>query len=204
MRKLLFAALGGLIASPSLAAIPSVPIAPLSYDEPQPGQDRYTYFDDSYTGTSSGGMLTGGLGDLTDGVIATQRWDATPGPYVGWLNIDPALTFHFTAGTRFDGLKLYFDDAQGYGGVSAPSAVTAQIGSQTYTATISGGVASFSFGGAHGSQVDIAVTAGNAWTMLSEARFTGLAAPVPEPGEWAMLVAGLAVAGAAARRRKAR
>ena len=38
---------------------------------------------------------------------------------------------------------------------------------------------------------------------LDDIELTGTALPVPEPGEWAMLLAGLGVAGLAARRRRA-
>ena len=45
------------------------------------------------------------------------------------------------------------------------------------------------------------ITPGGEWTFMGEATFDSVAA-VPEPGEWAMIVAGLGVVGAAARRRK--
>ncbi|MEM6682497.1 MAG: hypothetical protein AAF607_09665 [Pseudomonadota bacterium] len=86
-------------AAVSLAAI----ISPTSYNIPNGSTGSFTYFDDSYNGAGGnnvpGAALTGGVGDLTDGVIAVTSWNGpdgpNPGPYVGWLNINPKLSFFF-------------------------------------------------------------------------------------------------------------
>ena len=77
--------------------------------------------------TTDGAPLSGGLGDLTDGVIATDNWVVTEppagnGPYVGWT-IDPVITFNFAPGTTVNAMTIYVDDANGNGGVSTPGGV---------------------------------------------------------------------------------
>lgn len=65
------------------------PISPLFYSGPNGGTGAYSYFDDSYSGSGSTATpysaLSGGLGDLTDGITTLQNWNTNPGPYVGWL-----------------------------------------------------------------------------------------------------------------------
>ena len=67
---------------------------PTSYDLPngQLGGDVPNFFDDTYTGTGNKhavlAPLTGGLGDLTDGVIATTNWNGQYLRYVGWASME--------------------------------------------------------------------------------------------------------------------
>lgn len=67
-------------------------IAPVSYDMLNGETGSFTYYDETYNGSGNPqgtlSALSGGLGDLTDGVIASQNWNvaeqAANGPYVGW------------------------------------------------------------------------------------------------------------------------
>ena len=92
------AGLAALAAASTFAAAGNV--VPTSYDMLNGQTGSFTYWDDSYNGTgsptTSGDLLTGGLGDLTDGVIATENWFSTPGPYVGWDSITPTITVRAT------------------------------------------------------------------------------------------------------------
>ena len=76
-------------------------VTPTSYDMPNGYTGSYEYWDESYTGSGNtaadGDPLSGGLGDLTDGVVASDNWYVVeaplgPGPYVGWT-IDPTISF---------------------------------------------------------------------------------------------------------------
>jgi hypothetical protein len=94
----------------------------------------YTYFDDLYDGdgdpTQALSPLSGGVGELIDGVIATENWNSTPGPYVGWVTVDPTITCHFEEWISLDTLVLHVDDS-GYGGVHPPDDVTVVMGGTT-------------------------------------------------------------------------
>jgi hypothetical protein len=66
-------------------AVVSAPVTPPSYDMPNGQIGRFTYFDESYNGNGNTAQadapLSGGLGDLTDGIVTNARWfDAEPGP----------------------------------------------------------------------------------------------------------------------------
>jgi hypothetical protein len=110
-------------------------LPPVAYDMLNGETGSYTYFDDSYDGEGDNDVplapLSGGLGDLTDGVIATQNWNATPGPYVGWVSIDPTITFHFDRWVRVRMITLHLDDSNGGGGVYPPTQVTITMGDTT-------------------------------------------------------------------------
>ena len=103
------------------------------------GTGAYFYHDDTY---SNGGCsenvacdyipLSGGSGQLQDGVIATQNWNivetpAGPGPYVGWLStagVNPVeIVFHFDKPRLLDRILVYSDDSDNNGGVDNPSKV---------------------------------------------------------------------------------
>jgi len=106
-------------------------VMPTAYDMLNGETGTYTYFDDTYNGQGNNQQalapLSGGVGDLTNGVIATQNWNATPAPYVGWRSIDPTITFHFAYRTRIERIVLHLDDSNGSGGVYPPVDVTVTV-----------------------------------------------------------------------------
>lgn len=130
----------------------ATPIMPSSYDMPngygQWAGGMYNYWDAGYTGsgdtTKDGAALTGGLGKLTDGIIATESWEWTDaygivhtqqnlsgtGPYMGWTWGDPTIIFHFAGLVDIETISFYVDnpknDIYGHprGGVCAPRSFT--------------------------------------------------------------------------------
>lgn len=127
-------------------------IMPASYDMPNgygtSVGGMFNYWDANYTGsgatTTDGAPLTGGLGKLTDGIIATESWLWTDmsdivytaqnlsgtGPYVGWTWGDPTIIFHFANLVSIETISFYVDNpangSDGYprGGVCAPKSFT--------------------------------------------------------------------------------
>lgn len=197
-----------LAASAAFAAGPS----PDSYNMLNGNTGSYQYWDDTYSGagclTCDNAVLTGGKGDLTDGIIATTNWyvaeaPAGPGPYVGWT-LDPTITFHWNASTSISSVTFYFDDADGAGGVSPPSSVT--VNGVNYAVADPVGSAPFSFtaGGVSftGNDLVVSIQRSNQWVFLSEVQFN--VGAVPEPETYAMMLVGLGLVAAVARRRRAR
>jgi len=88
-------------------------------------------------------VLSGGTGDLTDGIIPANSWnvdDQAYRPYVGWQfsststypsrdSNEVSIEFFFDHKVTIDSLKISVDDASG--GVSPPAEVV--IGMVTYT-----------------------------------------------------------------------
>ncbi len=107
-------------------------IAPVAYDMLNGETGTYTYFDDTYDGDGDPGValspLSNGLGDLTDGVRASDNWGSTPVPYVGWHTIDPTITFHFAESVNIDAVTIHVDDSNGSGGVYPPADVVIAMG----------------------------------------------------------------------------
>lgn len=189
-------------------------IAPSSYDMPNGNSGAYHYWDDTYTGTGSnnidGAFLSGGLGDLTNGIIANSNWYNTEqsqhGPFVGWTT-NPTITFHFVAPSQFTKVNIYLDDSNGSGGVSAPGAV--KINGVNYTVADPVGtdpfLASFDVTGmAPTDRVDIQIIRNNSWVFASEVQFEGPAHATPEPATMLLLGSGLAGLIGARRKKKAK
>ncbi len=177
-----------MFASASQAAV----VSPTSYDLTNGHSGSYNYWDDSYTGSgnnqANGTTLTGGLGDLTDGVIATQNWNfiegpvGPHGPYVGWANINPTVNFHFGSVVNIDTITVYADDANGYGGVSAPLSITINGTNFSVSDPASANPLVLTFDNLNLSTSDIDITfyRKSSWVFISEVTFEGASAvPVP-------------------------
>lgn len=204
------AALAGLVLVCSSAPVAAVQLVPVGYSAPNGYTGTYQYWDDLYTGsgckTCDGVALAGGLGDLTDGVIATSGWavaeaPAGPGPYVGWFGINPVLTFNFGSQVQVNSATFYFDDSS-TNGVNPPLAVV--INGQSYT--VPNPTANVPFGFTVSSlaldvtSLTVSFTRNANWVFASEVRFDGVSA-VPEASTSTMLAAGAAFLALALRRR---
>ena len=186
-----------------------------SYDTFNGDSGTFHYWDKNYTGigskTTDHALLTGGTGDLTDGVIPLANWfnvenSAGTGPYVGFLFFDPTIIFHFAAPTSFSSATFFFDVARA-GAVNQPRSI--DVNSLSFTLPIYPGTAPQSFTANLSSLAPtntLAVTfhRSDAWVFISEAQFAGtvVAAAVPEPSSHALMLAGLAGLTVLAKRRK--
>lgn len=229
IRKLLFTAAAVLI----LASAPAqaAPIFPSSYDmlngNGVASSGSFNYWDLNYSGvgamtTTDNAPLSGGLGDLTDGIIPTDNWLnvenlAGTGPYVGWrdgnslLAPNPTVTFRFAGPIDLASITIYVDDSGGAGGVSIPASVDIGYEGFGYTNFVlvdpdpSFAPVSFTFSGLAltGSAFDVRFNNGNEWVFVSEVTFDGSPAStaVPEPATGLLLLSGIA-AGAYRRRRR--
>ena len=183
---------------------------PDSYAMQNGTSGTYHYWDDTYNGAGcvscNDAPLSGGRGDLTDGIIASANWELAEapgnGPYVGW-EVDPVITFHWNTPVNVGSVTFHLDDSNGYGNVSAPAAVI--VNGVTYNVADPAGSAPFSFTASgvtfSGTDLQVQILRNNNWVFVSEVQFN--AAPVPEPASGAMLLAGLGLMGALALRRKA-
>ena len=209
MKTALLAAAFGLTAGVAAAAT----VSPVSYDMPNGSTGSFAYFDSSYSGSGNvnvpGAALSGGLGELTDGVIATQNWNVTPAPYVGWQS-DPVITFHVDQVYAFSAITLHFDDSNGMGGVFQPASVS--VNGVGYAVPENPGAAPFGFTAdlagmqADSLTVQIFRTPGSAWVFLSEVSFEGAVpasapvSPIPLPAGGLLLVGALGALGLVRRR----
>ncbi len=110
-------------------------VKPVSYDMANGNTGSFHYWDDTYTGsgdrTVDGAALAGGLGQLTDGVTGDNDWAANLGngnayEWVGWLNVNPQITFTFSEATTFTQIAVHANNAQ-YGGVGIFSSFIASF-----------------------------------------------------------------------------
>ena len=202
-------ALAAAVAGEARAAV----IRPVSYDMPNGnGHDTggwYNYWDIGYSGlgsvTTDNAPLSGGLGDLADGVVPTRIWDDVEnhdgtGPYVGWLNLNPEITFHFDGDPLISKVVVHTDDSRGQGGVTPPWSVLVN-GVETRVELDegrSGAPFAIEIGGlALEGDVTVQLMRRSAWVFISEVTFEGearvaLAADteVPEPGALMVLAGG--------------
>jgi hypothetical protein len=203
------------------AAHAAAPVMPSHYAMPNgygmASGGSFNYWDKSYNGSGNTSQdyapLTGGLGDLTDGVIATESWHLVEnvegtGPYVGWNLGEPWLiTFEFAQEQRFETVTAWYDDPDGFGDVAPPAAFTVTVGSFTQRFEITdpaGAVPTFSVlilaPGAVGHSLVLGVERFSNGVMLSELQFT--ASAVPEPASALLMGLGLGLAAWARRTRQ--
>lgn len=190
------------------AAAQAAPVSPVSYDMLNGGSGSFSYRDDTYNGSGNVNLnytsLTGGTGDLTDGVIASGNWNVTgqTALYVGWFNFNPTITFNFAQSYDFTSATFHFDDSEGAGGVSQPGSVT--INGTNVAVPTNPGRAPFSFTfdltGTSTDTLTAQIFRNNQWMMLSEVTFEANVPAVPVPAAGGLLLMG--VAGFAALRRR--
>ena len=147
----------------------------------------YNYWDEAYTGTgdTTGDLapLSRGLGDLTDGILASGNWDdveAPPGngPYVGWQDIDPTITFFFDFMVNFSKIRIHVDDADGNGEVRLPNFIAVSVGETEVTFPIDDlpgpepKLLEFDISGLKGSSLTLTLfRRSDSWVLLSEVQF---------------------------------
>jgi len=171
------------------------PLSPTSYDMLNGNNENFAFLDRSYDGsgdpTQPSSFLSDGLGDLADGIIATQNFfDAEPasgppanGPYVGWdrnkpLGLNPTITFNFGCPATIDSITVHADDAD-TGGVDTPSSVDISMGvlSQSFAFPDPAGTdpvsATFSLSLATGTSLVLTANHKSQWVFLSEVTFEG-------------------------------
>jgi len=196
----------------------ALPIAPVSYDMKNGATGSYTYWDESYAisgkvlegTTTDGAQLSGGHGDLTDSIFATEHAymaekPVGPGPYVGW-KASPTIIFHFQSVVDLDSLTLFLDDRNGVGGISLPESVTLGMEGGTHFVFDDPAIATpipvtLSNLDFIGDTLTLTLNRKNTggWIFLSEVTFDGTpvvtqslaTVPVPEPGTMLLLGAGL-------------
>ena len=192
--------IGCLIGALGLTPAIAQTIFPTSYDMLNGNNENNFYLDRSYDGsgdpTQPNSFLSGGLGDLADGIIATQNWfDVEPappanGPYVGWdANqppfTNPTITFNFGCTASIEEVTFYVDDSDGAGGVNPPGSVNISMGgtSLSFGVTDPAGpqpfAATFSGLGLTGTSLSLTLNRQSQWVFLSEVTFEGSCQPVP-------------------------
>ena len=204
------------LATPAAAA----QIFSTGYDTPngdgQAHSGSFNYWDLNYTGARTtnvdGAALTGGLGDLTDGIVASDFWfnvenAAGTGPYVGWRGdfgvSNPLITFHFDGNPLIDLISIHLDNSL-TGGVGTPTQILVDGVSQTFVGPAAGTIGTVTLdnlnlgGGVH--TIQFIQDPVFIWTFVSEISFFGEA--IPEPSTWALMIAGFGLAGGMLRRRR--
>lgn len=214
---------GALVALVMASAAQAGPLTVSSYSMPDGNTGVSTmYGDNLYTGTNNAGMLSGGVGELTDGVFGTQVGTGPIGawtPYVLWLSRSVQITFDLGAVQTVDSITGHFNAFGGAGVRIAPfvnirfSADGTHFGANIRQDFVTGPYANdtplaldlLSTSGS-GRYVQLELPQISGWYALSEVQLANnlpVAGPngVPEPASAALVLGALGALAATRRRR---
>lgn len=196
-----------------IAASANANITVASYSMQDGANAWGAYYDNAYTGSRSpSGFLSGGTGDLTDGVLTASvaagygAW----APYVLWDGQSPVITFDLGATHTVNNITAYFKYYPG-AAVYIPESVNLRFSNdglnfgsdqlRTFTSSEaspggndSDGIYQLLTTSASGRYVELTLNnnPANRWIALSEVTFDGTAsAPVPVPAAMWLLGSGL-------------
>lgn len=120
------------IASIPIVASASMTLSPVSYDMINGRSGFNSYRDETYGGPGAMGnpaadssFLSGGLGQLTDGVVGTNSiFDNASFDWVGWLEVSPVISFDFGQQVTLESLGLHAASVSSiFGDVDLPSSI---------------------------------------------------------------------------------
>ncbi len=122
MKTSLFCCAAALAAAVAAHSALAAPVTISSYDMENGESGCRTFHDDSYGGPGAtgnpavnGSPLAGGLGELTDGILG-GNYICNPGAnsWVGWINIQPTITFALAAPAQVARLSLWMSNGDSF------------------------------------------------------------------------------------------
>lgn len=189
-----------------------------SYSMPDGADLHGAYFDNAYSGTrSASGMLSGGTGDLTDGVttVSVAAGYGAWAPYVLWDGLSPVITFDLGASYNLSAITAHFkyyaqaavfmpgsmdlrfsNDGSNFG--ATQSRLLSAVERNVAGGDNSDGVFELLTAPGSGRFVEITLNNGpeNRWLALAEVSFEGTPGSsgnqVPEPGGLSLALSALA------------
>lgn len=195
-------------------------ISSLSYDmrngQGQASGGSANYWDLGYSGSGAtnvdGAPLSGGSGDLTNGVAASGLWFNVEnagggGPYVGWYTQvvpNPTITFAFAGTPTIDTIRIHVDNSL-TGGVAQPGSYLVNGNAWGFTPLADNTFGWVTLTGApvSGNSLSLQLIHSNrgAWVFASEVEFYGTSGTViPLPAAAWLMLGGLGLMGALGRR----
>lgn len=193
-----------------------------SYSMANGGTGAYVYQDTTYSNcpasdcTTTGALLSGGKGRLTNGVIPTTDWfvGSNSAGWIGWSigepnGTNPTVTFNFAGSPTVNSVSIWYDNALGNGGVTEPGSVSIDGTNYAFTPDSVEGPQNFTVSGLDltGSSASLQFFQGaEEWIMIGQVTFNGTVGggppAIPEPTTIFLMGGGLLAASLALRRRR--
>lgn len=212
----------GFVVFVALNTATASPLTVSTYSMFNGGTGAYNYYDHNYTPCpasdciTTGAPLSGGTGELTDGVTSSTDWNVAgnPEPWVGWDNgqpngTNPTVTFNFASTVTINSVSVWFDNTLGYGEVGAPGTIL--VDGVPYTPSQSTyGAQGFLISGLSitgnsvNVQFDQSANPTDHWIMIGEVSFNGSSSPPPVPEPSALFLTGSGLLGFLATRFRTR